>query len=77
MAQAAKEGKKALANFLAKRSGVTVAGKIIPIQQSVRMGLTDLSILSGAASPTHARGFERTVMRDPNARAAQLTLAIE
>jgi len=27
MAQAAKEGKKALANFLAKRSGVTVAAR--------------------------------------------------
>jgi hypothetical protein len=43
----------------------------------MQVGLTDLTILSGAASPTHARGSERTVMRDPNARAAQLTLAVE
>jgi len=42
--------------------------------QLLRGELTDLS---GAASPTHARGFERTVVRDPDARAAQLTLAVE
>jgi hypothetical protein len=43
----------------------------------MQMGLTDLSILSGAASLTHARGFERAIMRDPNARAAQFTRAVE
>jgi len=37
---------------------------------SVQVGLTDSNIMSGAASPTHAHGSERTVMRDPNARAA-------
>jgi hypothetical protein len=43
----------------------------------MQMALTDFSILRGAASFTHSRGFERAVMRDPNAGAAQLTLAVE
>jgi hypothetical protein len=43
----------------------------------MQVGLTDLSFVSGATSPTHACGFEWAIMRDPNPRAAQLTLAVE